>query len=244
MKDFSRSQRPAAGQIAILGGSAEARDIADQLAGQGRLWLPSRDRVTGQTKSSDFGHWAQNAAAVVIAPHPCDVDSFMLGHRTALGLDLPSLTVMRPPWRPTHRDRWVTVGAVSDAAAVIPTGSRVLVTLGRAVMPEMSAFRQAHAFVRQLVRHDRPFPLRHGRFVFGDAPFTGASEIALMRRFRIDAVLTRNAGGDGGWPKIAAARALRIPVYMVARDAVPFGRRVTSARAAVQWSEARAWLDV
>jgi len=243
MKDFNRSDRPGGDQIAILGGSAEARDIADRLTGQGRLWLPSRDRVTGQTASHDFGSWARDAAAIVIAPHPCDMESFALGHRTALDLDVPSVTVMRPPWRPTRRDRWVRVGAVSAAASLIPAGSRVLVTLGRPVMPEMNAFQHAHAFVRQLTRHERAFPPRHGRFLFGDAPFTVTSEVALMRKHRIDAVLTRNAGGAGGWPKIAAARILGIPVYMVAREKVSAGRTVTSASEAVEWSEAKAWLD-
>lgn len=231
------------GQIAILGGSAEAREIARHLTGHARLWLPSRDRVTGQAASSGFGDWARDAAAILVAPHPCDTDSLLLGTRVATRLGLPSLTVMRPIWQAGRRDRWITVRTVSDAAAHIPAGARVFVTLGRSVMPEMSAFRHAHGFVRQLTRHDQPFPLRHGRFVFGAPPFTVASEVALMRRYRIDAVLTRNAGGTGGWPKIAAARALGIPVYMVQREVTSSGRTVQTVNEAVKWSKTRVWLD-
>ncbi len=244
MKDFNGSDRPLPGQVAVLGGSAEGRGITAGLAGRARLWLPARDRVTGQAASSDFGVWARDASAIVIAPHPCDTGSIALGDRTAHALGVPHVTVMRPPWQPARQDRWVPVRTVAEAAGHIPAGCRVLVTLGRSVMPELAALRHAHAFVRQLSRHDDVFPLRHGRYLFGAAPFTIASEVALMRRFRIDAVLTRNAGGTGGWPKIAAARALGLPVYMVARAPVATGPTLTSVRTAIEWSRARSWLDV
>jgi precorrin-6A/cobalt-precorrin-6A reductase len=118
-----------------------------------------------------------------------------------------------------------------------------LVTLGRPALHELRPLRHAYLFVRQLTEHRDPFPLRHGRYLHGTAPFTIAQEIALMRRFRIDAVLTRNAGGPGGWPKIAAARALGLPVYMVARPRITDGPEVGSVAAAMHWLETKLWLD-
>ena len=244
MKDLNRPERPTAGQVAILGGSAAAREIARRLAGHARLWLPSRDRVTGQTASFGFETWVRGAAGILIAPHPCDIASLALGNRSARRLGLPSLTVMRTAWQAERRDRWVSSRTVAEAVAQIPSGARVLVTLGRSVMPELSAFRHAHAFVRQLNRHDQAFPLRHGRYLFDAPPFTVASEVALMRKYRIDAVLTRNAGGPGGWPKVAAARVLGIPVYMINREASAGGRTVQTVNEAVEWGRAQVWLDV
>ena len=244
VKDFDPSERPGTDQIAILGGSAEARALAQRLGPSGRLWLPARDRVTGAAQDAvSFTEWAGLATSIVIAPHPCDVESLRLGANTAKTLGKPCVTVSRPEWRPDRRDQWISVRTVREAAAHIPVGARVLVTLGRPVLPDMSAFRHAHAFVRQLTRHGRVFPLRHGRFLFGDPPFTVASEIAVMRRFRIDAVLTRNAGGDGGWPKVAAARALGIPVYMVARERVHGAAVVQTVDDAMAWCKARLWSD-
>lgn len=245
MKDFDGSDRPGAAQIAILGGSAEARDLADRLGDAARLWLPARDRVTGQGASdaAHFADWAASARAIINAPHPCDVESLRLGAATAQALDVPFISLSRPAWRPTRRDHWIAVRTVREAARHIPAGARVLITLGRPVLPELSAFRHAHAIVRQLTRHDHAFPLPHGRFLFSGPPFTIASEIAVLRRYRIDAVLTRNAGGTGGWPKVAAARALGIPVYMVAREKVQAGPVVTSVSDALRWSETRIWSD-
>lgn len=245
MKDFDGSNSAGRGQVVILGGSAEARHLAERLGATAQLWLPDRDRITGQGASASAALVAQvqSADALVLAPHPCDVESLRLGARLGAQAGVPVLRLARPAWRPTARDHWVHLPSARDAAALIPKGARVLVTLGRPALHELQALRHAVLFVRQLTKHDDPFPLRHGRYLHGIAPFTVTQEIALMRRFRIDAVLTRNAGGPGGWPKIAAARALGLPVYMVGRPRIATGPEVNSVEAAMDWLETKLWLD-
>jgi precorrin-6A/cobalt-precorrin-6A reductase len=247
MMDSDRSLTPGRNvrQIAILGGSFEARVLSDHLGTASRLWLPARDRVTGQgaRQQTPLTEAVKGFAGVIISPHPCDIESMALGVHVARTAGVPYAFLIRPEWRPTQRDRWISLRKVSDAAVHIPNGARVLVTLGRSALPDLAALRQVTAFVRQLTHHNLPFPLRHGRFLPDDPPFDIAHEIAVMRRFRIDAVLTRNAGGMGGWPKIAAARALGIPVYMVARPKPLIGPVLTCVQDATTWSEAHAWLD-
>jgi precorrin-6A/cobalt-precorrin-6A reductase len=245
MTVFDGSNSANYGSVTILGGSAEARDLAAHLGARARLWLPSRDRMTGQGGSdhATLSELVHAAEALVIAPHPCDVDSLTLGARVAAQSAVPHVTLARPEWQATRRDRWIILRSARDAARAIPAGSRVLVTLGRPALREMLALRHAHLFVRQLTAHSDPFPLAHGRYLHGTAPFTVSQEIGLMRRFRIDAVLTRNAGGPGGWPKIAAARALGLPVYMVARPRITSGPVVVSVDAALDWMGERLWLD-
>lgn len=246
MKDFDGSNSARQGQVVILGGSAEARDLAARLDGRSRLWLPARDRMTGQGASdhATLMELVLTADALVLAPHPCDVASLHLGARVAEQAGVQCLTLTRPAWRPTPRDTWIPLRSARDAAFAIPAGSRVLVTLGRPSLHDMRALRHAHLFVRQLTAHNDPFPMKYGRYLHGIAPFTEAQEIALMRRFRIDAVLTRNAGGPGGWPKIAAARRLGLPVYMVTRPRVTTGPVVNTVDAALDWVKERVWLDV
>jgi len=245
MRDFDGSNSAGQPRVTILGGSAEARVLADHLGDRARLWLPAKDRLSGQGASGPAGlsEAMQTAQALVVAPHPCDVDTLALGARLAAQADLPCVTLTRPQWRPTRRDRWIILRSVRDAASALPAGSRVLVTLGRQALPDLRALRHAHLFVRQLTRHSEPFPMRYGTFLHDIAPFTVAQEIRQMRRFRIDAVLTRNAGGPGGWPKIAAARALGLPVYMVARPRIMSGPVVASVEAALNWIGERVWLD-
>ena len=245
MRDFDGSNSAGSRTVTILGGSAEARDLAARLGDWAQLWLPAKDRVTGQGGSDPLrlDEAMRTASALVVAPHPCDVDTLNLGARMAAKTGLAHLTLARPEWRPTRQDQWIDLRFVRDAAHAIPAGAKVLVTLGRPALQELKALRHAYLFVRQLTEHNDACPLKYGRFLHGTAPFTVRQEIALMRKFRIDAALTRNAGGPGGWPKIAAARALGLPVYMVARPRFVSGPVVTSVAAAMDWIEELLWLD-
>lgn len=87
---------------------------------------------------------------MVIAPHPCDLDSLRAGLRLAKETGLPHVTLARQEWRAGRRDRWITVRSVPQAADVIAPAARVLVTLGRPALRQLRALRQAHLLVRQL----------------------------------------------------------------------------------------------
>jgi precorrin-6A/cobalt-precorrin-6A reductase len=59
-----------------------------------------------------------------------------------------------------------------------------------------------------------------------------------MERERVEVVVTKNSGGTATYPKIAAARALALPIIVVARPQKPSGvEEVASADAALEWLE-------
>jgi precorrin-6A/cobalt-precorrin-6A reductase len=60
-----------------------------------------------------------------------------------------------------------------------------------------------------------------------------------LRDHGIDVVVTKNAGGDGAYAKLAAARTLGLPVVMIDRPPEPAGETVESVEAAAQWVLAR-----
>ena len=66
-------------------------------------------------------------------------------------------------------------------------------------------------------------------------PFDTDAELRLLRERRIDVIVSRNSGGSATYPKIEAARVLRLPVIMIGRRAKPVGHVVMSAEAAVAW---------
>jgi precorrin-6A/cobalt-precorrin-6A reductase len=59
-----------------------------------------------------------------------------------------------------------------------------------------------------------------------------------MGKHRIDRLVCRNSGGEAAYSKIAAARALRIPVILIMRPALP-----DTANVAASVGAAIAWLD-
>ena len=228
------------GRTVIIGGSAEARALARALP-SACVVLPEPERVV-RAWPSDVHAGALPAdwlvrlrpMAIIEAAHPCDAATAHAVARAARSAGVPHLQLVRPAWRPAGRDRWVSARDVAQVARRVPAAARILTTLGRAELPGLRAFR-GEVLARVLAPDPGRFPLRRGRFVVGRGPFTLADEVALLRALRIDWLVLRNAGGSGGWPKLAAARRLGVGVAMVARPARPPGPRVATTEEALAW---------
>ncbi|MEL6888908.1 MAG: precorrin-6A/cobalt-precorrin-6A reductase, partial [Pseudomonadota bacterium] len=90
-------------------------------------------------------------------------------------------------------------------------------------------------------RRDAPAPRHcpaHCTFVFGAGPFEMEEEARLLTDLRIDVVLARNIGGAGSYPKVAAARALDLPVILLEPSAWEFGPPLTALDDVVAWAAA------
>lgn len=126
---------------------------------------------------------------------------------------------------------------MGGAAARLPSlGRRAFLAVGRQELP---AFART-AGVRFLVRLLAPAPLDlpESEVVIGRGPFGLEDEIRLLRRHSIDVVVAKAAGGEATYAKIAAARALSLPVLMVRRPLPPAGPAVTTIAAALDWTAA------
>jgi len=78
-------------------------------------------------------------------------------------------------------------------------------------------------------------PPQH-RLLLSRGPYSFDGEIALLREHRIDALVTKNSGGEMTRAKLDAAVALDLPVVMVARLPLPTGvRTVATVDEAATW---------
>jgi len=66
-------------------------------------------------------------------------------------------------------------------------------------------------------------------------PFDFDAELRLLKERKIDVIVSRNSGGSASYPKIEAARVLRLPVIMISRPAKPAGYIVRTAAEAMAW---------
>ncbi|MBT55758.1 MAG: precorrin-6x reductase [Mameliella sp.] len=229
--------------IVIIGGSIEAFLLARAVPGV-RVILPVAERVARRWPCpvdvraiTPDALLDAGARVVVEAAHPCDIGTAGAAVKAARDLGLAHLQLVRPPWRATRRDLWVQLREARQAAAVIPEGARVFVATGGDALTELRALR-AEVLMRRIGEASGTLPLRKGRFLFGRGPFTVTDEVRLLRKERIDWLLVGNAGGTGGWPKLAAARALRLPVAMIDRPRRPCGPRVSTVKEALTWLSA------
>jgi precorrin-6A/cobalt-precorrin-6A reductase len=77
--------------------------------------------------------------------------------------------------------------------------------------------------VRAVTEPDHDVMPRQYQLVLSRGPYHYDDEVTLLRQHRIDALVTKNSGGEMTRAKLDAAVALDIPVVMVARPPGPEG---------------------
>jgi precorrin-6A/cobalt-precorrin-6A reductase len=218
--------------VLVLGGTSEARALAAALAGQPGLRVISSlaGRVSspalpaGEVRMGGFGGAAGLAAyasaegvgAVVDATHPFAETISANAVEACAQAGLPLLRLARPGWARRDGDDWHDAGSLEQAAAMLPgLGTRVFLTTGRQGLAAFAAL-QEWFLIRCVDPPSGPLPARH-EVLLARGPYQREAERALMTRFGIDVLVTKNSGGPLTAGKLDAARELQIPVVMVAR---------------------------
>ena len=172
--------------------------------------------------------------AVVDATHPFAERMSAHVARAVRRAGTPLVRFERPPWRARVGDRWTEVADVDAAArAVVALGAtRVLLTIGRTGLDAFRPLDQVHFVVRSIESVDEQ-PFASLSSIRARGPFTVADEVALLERHAIDAVVTKNSGGDDA--KLVAARTLDIPVVMIERPRRALCATVDNVEDALRW---------
>jgi precorrin-6A/cobalt-precorrin-6A reductase len=241
--------------ILVLGGTAEARELAagldaagvavtSSLAGRvARPRLPAGAvRVGGFGGPDALARWLREhgVTAVVDATHPFAQRISASAAAACPQAGLPLLRLERPGWRERPGDRWHWVDGLDDAAAAIPAlGTRVLLTTGRQGLAAFAGVGEAWFLVRCVDPPGPPLPPRH-ELLLDRGPYTPEGERALVERHRIDLVVTKDSGGEHTRAKLDVARERGLAVIVVRRPprgAVP---AVATVAEALGWAMARA----
>jgi precorrin-6A/cobalt-precorrin-6A reductase len=235
-------------RVLLLGGTAEARalaaqldpdvDVISSLAGR----VPNPALPVGEVRIGGFGgvdgmrRWLVDSKvdAVVDATHP--YAATITAHAAAVcdELALPHVVLARPAWPPGDV---IVVGSDVEAAKTVAVErySRVFVTTGRS---GTAAFADVDAWflIRAVTAPDADTLPRRHQLVLSRGPYHYDDEVALLREHRIDALVTKNSGGQMTRPKLDAAAALGVAVVMVDRPPLPPGvTTVSTVDEAVIW---------
>jgi len=232
-------------KLLILGGTTEAARLARTLAGSGIQFINSLAGRTdnapplpGATRVGGFGGPEGLAAylksehidRVIDATHPFAARISAHAAEACAAADVPRLMLVRPEWEQQPGDRWIMVDSMAKAAR--QAAGRAFLTVG---IGEVAAFQHSDAWFLVRLIADQALPLKNYRVVTGKGPFDAEAEQALMREHAIGMVVTKASGGAATYGKIAAARALSLPVIMVRRPTLPEGERADSVEGALRW---------
>jgi precorrin-6A/cobalt-precorrin-6A reductase len=239
-------------RVLLLGGTAEARALAAELADDVDLVSSLAGRVpdpalpVGEVRIGGFGgvdgmrRWIAESSidAVVDATHPFAATITAHAAQVCDELRLPYVVLARPAWPNVNALRVSSDTQAADAVAR-QGHSRVFLTTGRS---GTQAFADVDAWflIRAVTPPDpRTLPLRH-QLLLSRGPYRYDDEVALLRDHRIDCLVTKNSGGDMTRPKLDAASALGVAVVMVDRPPLPDGvDTVEDVERAAAWVRSR-----
>ncbi|MFJ5229901.1 cobalt-precorrin-6A reductase [Kitasatospora sp. NPDC088391] len=241
--------------VLILGGTTEARRLADQLAADPALRVTSslagrvdRPRLpAGEVRIGGFGGpaglaaWlrAHRVAALLDATHPFAETMSRNAALAAAGTGTPLLALRRPSWQPVDGDRWHPVPDLAAAAAALPAlGTRVFLTTGRQGIAAFAHLDGLWFLARSVEPPTAPMPAAT-EVLLERGPFTLDGERALLRAHRVEVLVTKDSGSAATAPKLTAARELGLPVVVVQRPPAPEGvRTAPDVAGAVDWLRA------
>jgi precorrin-6A/cobalt-precorrin-6A reductase len=239
-------------RILVLGGTTEAsalvRLLAERAAYEAILSLAGRTsapkaapvptRIGGFGGADGLARWLRDngIAAVLDATHPFAAVISRNAAEACRAAGVPLLALRRPPWRPVAGDRWTEVATMPEAAQALGPDRRcVFLTVGRLGLGAFAAAPQHRYVVRTIEPIGDALPVPNLVVIRDRGPFDAERERALMEREGIEVIVTKNSGGEATSGKIAAARALELPVIMVARAEKPHVPSVTTPEAALDW---------
>jgi precorrin-6A/cobalt-precorrin-6A reductase len=233
-------------RVLVLGGTAEARALADRLVAlghdvtsslAGRTQHPSLP--AGRIRVGKFGGipglagYLRSAGIelLVDATHPyaglISVNAVAAARLTGI----PLLRLMRPAWTEPEGAAWVHVPDLAAAAKALPSGACALITTGHEGL-DLFAKRDDCSFVVRLIEPpESPLP-DHMRLLLARPPHDLAAERALFQREAITHLVTKNSGGPHA-AKLEAAWAAGATIVMIDRPAYGPAVEVASVEAAV-----------
>jgi precorrin-6A/cobalt-precorrin-6A reductase len=239
-------------RVLILGGTGDAANLAASVSNlqnievitslAGRTGQPAMPQST--TRVGGFGGTSGLAVylrehqidALIDATHPFAAQISWNASVAAHETGIPHLMLIRPAWEKSPKDLWIEVDSVEAAATNLPVlAKRVFLTIGRQQLAPFALLQGIWFLMRSIEPPASDLVVLHGEILLKRGPFSIQAEKQLLQDYNIDAIVSKNSGGDATYAKVIAAQTLGIPIVMVQRPAMPLGDTVGDIENAMIW---------
>jgi precorrin-6A/cobalt-precorrin-6A reductase len=240
-------------RVLLLGGTSEASRLAAALAEArvdavfsyaGRTDAPIAQPLP--TRIGGFGGVeglvryiaSEGITHIVDATHPFAAGMSRNAIAAATRTRTNLVALERKPWQQQAGDDWRHVAGVEAAVESLPPEpTHIFLAIGRQNIAAFAARPEHHYLLRFIDAPREPIPLPRHEVIVARGGFRVEADMDLMQQRAIRWVVSKNAGGATAGAKIAAARALRLPVTMIARPIIPARALVETVADVIAWLE-------
>ncbi len=229
-------------KVLLLGGTAEARELARHLVGHDAVYslagATEKPAIPGlSTRIGGFGGVAGlvkflragGFTHVIDATHPFAAQMKRNVDLAVADTAIDAIHLIRPAW---ELDEVARAADLDAAARTLKSGSRVLLALGSRHSETFQSRKDVAFWVRSI---DEKIDQGSFTYITGKPPFSVEEEKATFQKYGIDTLVMRDSGGAEGLAKLFAARQVGLRVVVVDRPVVPQSLVVKSVQEVLQW---------
>ncbi len=235
-------------KVLLLGGTSEARSLAQQLINidveivysiAGLVRQPVLDCEVIHGGFSQYGGLTKYLVAEKIdylldVTHPFAAKMSQHAVRSAADVNIPYCAFVRPQWQPQAADDWVLIDnetqLLNQLALAINAGSKNIFYTNGQISRQLAieldgiaelneSFGPAQYIVRSAQETELP---QYSQWIQAIGPFKFDAEKSLLEQYEIDLMVCKNSGGEATKAKLAAARELGIRVLVLQRPAIEY----------------------
>lgn len=223
--------------LLLLGGTSDAKYLAHELhisniplvySLAGKVEKTHRHYnypviIGGFSQSGGLANFIrqQNITAVLDATHPYATQITEQAFITAQNMNIPYWRYERPAWLAQEGDRWTSFKDETALFEQFIDKKHILFTQGHlstGFLQQLIHKRQTQQtfYLRTMVKpkHDLPAWMP---WIQAPRAFSLEQELHLIQQYHIDALVTKNSGGEFTYAKLLAARQLEVPVFLLQR---------------------------
>ena len=252
--------------ILVLAGTVEGRQLALALQGEGHQLVASVCTPYGRDLMLKSGVKQVRQGAlefqelfallkkggfrlIVDATHPYAVTISRYSMVAAQRLGIPYLRLERAFQVLPQDDLICCIDTLEQLPAFLYPGCRILSTIGSknlARLAELTAVKKAELVARvlpasQLIQKCEEIGLAPGNIIAMKGPFSMEMNRVLYKKYRIEVVLSKESGLEGGFmEKLQAAQELSIPMVVLTRPKLDYPLVCSSIEAVLAHVDAKA----
>ena len=238
-------------KILIIGGTQEGNKLANYFKEHNLEYIISyagvveevykkkfKKRVGGfGGKIGIFNFIKQNKITHVIdASHPFSQKISLNTYNVCKSYNIPIITYTRKPWFERKNDNWIKVGDFNESADYLKGEAKnVFLAIGKKNLQVFKKYPQHCYLLRVINNQDINNLFPNQKCIAYNSKLNVEEEIKILKKYKIEVIVSKNSGGNLAYNKIIAARKLKIPVVIISRPKSLRSKKIYTLESLLEW---------